>query len=583
MKRYKSLLYFAAGLAMAACTEIEEYPDGRLSFDQIFQNQKLTGAYMNNCYEGLNLGHGHIYGSHSFIEGATDNAADVDDANGGSISLWNQGAVTSFTNPLGTPKQWNLYTYIRQVNTMLHYLPDAEIHTESVREHYRGECYALRAYYYLQLLKTYGAVPLMLDNYDTEVSSDNTYDYSTVQVTTPCDIARQVIADAREAIACEQLEWHSGSSDNDAFRMSKAIAAATMSEAALFAASPLNNDGTFSWQDAAEVCLEALTGCTTNGYSLYNTAPTLEGLLQAYNVYDFYFLGGYDVRGASDPETIMGYNGQYSIWQYHGLPTTTGQTSAGTCPSQELIDCYETIDGVAPILGYADADHLQPIINPVATLYDPANPYANRDPRLMACVYYNGAPLSPQSETLVSTADGGNCAISSTNVRNTRTGYYLRKFGSPLSDRSLNSDGAIKAFRLAELYLNYAECVLEASTSETAPREAVNAVNKIRDRVGMPRLGYDMSRDEFRKRLRNERRVELAFEDNYFYDLRRWKALSGTETVTGMRPLAEGGYQRFVVSRSKATADKYLRFPIPGEEAVRLKQATGHDWQNAGW
>ena len=73
------------------------------------------------------------------------------------------------------------------------------------------------------------------------------------------------------------------------------------------------------------------------------------------------------------------------------LLSSQGIFAAGSCPSQELIDSYETIDGKLPILGYSDTDHLQPIINPEATLYDEADPYANRDPRLKSTVYYNGA------------------------------------------------------------------------------------------------------------------------------------------------------------------------------------------------
>ena len=76
-------------------------------------------------------------------------------------------------------------------------------------------------------------------------------------------------------------------------------------------------------------------------------------------------------------------------------------------------------------------------------------------------------------------------------------------------------------FRLAELYLNAAEALNEASNG-TAPQEAINAINAIRSRVGMPGVPQNMSQADFRKKVRNERRVELAFEEHRFYDVRQW-------------------------------------------------------------
>ena len=78
--------------------------------------------------------------------------------------------------------------------------------------------------------------------------------------------------------------------------------------------------------------------------------------------------------------------------------------------------------------------------------------------------------------------------------------------------------------------------------------------------------------------------MEFAFEEQRFYDVRRWKILHETDRiVTGMRVTDEGKYERFVVSRRNAYTDKFLRFPIPGEEAIRLQVHTGLNFQNPGW
>jgi hypothetical protein len=145
----------------------------------------------------------------------------------------------------------------------------------------------------------------------------------------------------------------------------------------------------------------------------------------------------------------------------------------------------------------------------------------------------------------------------------------------------------MRKIRLAELYLNYAEAANEAAAS-TAPDDAVDAVNAVRARVGMPALPYGMSKDDFRIRVRNERRVELAYEGHRFYDVRRWNILNQTDrVVTGMHVIKDASgsesYERFVVSRRNAWTDKYLHLPIPGDEVARLLTQTGINFQNTGW
>lgn len=580
MKKYRLLYIMLAVVAIApsGCTSIDDYPDGRLDFDHIFQNQKLIGGYMNSCYGAVGGSVGDNYSDKTFLSSACDEAHDVCDVTNGAMAQWNNGFVSAFSNPLASPEKWDYYSPIRKCNIMIARIGTANMHLEDQRESYKGEAFGLRAYYYLQMIKTYGGVPIILDN-----ASEDDYDYSKLHRATFSECVRQIISDCRVAMDNKTMGWHSGKSDNDRSRWSKAMCAAVMSQAALYAASPLNNDGTFDWNEAAEITKEALDGCLANGYSLYTAIPQGSYLSMAYGPYDLLFMTSADVRGQEDPETIMTGRNQLSVWGYCGLPVTAGQTRAGSCPSQELIDSYETVDGEMPILGYADEDHLKPIINPNAKLYDENNPYANRDPRLMATVYFNGAPFKVGGDTYVETFEGGNCALSNTSKRNTRTGYYMRKFSNPTSDRNGNNDGYFRIFRLAELYLNYAEALNEAAES-MAPDKAVDAVNEVRKRVKMPEIPYGLTKDEFRKRVRNERRVEFAFEEQRFYDVRRWMILKDTDKiVTGMKVSDDGKYERFVVGRRNAYFDKYLRFPIPGNEAIRLKTQTGLNFQNTGW
>lgn len=566
----------SVSLLAAGCTDVEDYPDGRINRADIFQNAKRTAGYLNDCYSYIGENRLDNFANNVFLASCSDEAHDVLDLRNGVAFQWITGQTSSFSNPLENSDTYWSYYYqgIRLCNIFLENVETAAMFRESDRADYRAQAHGLRAYYYLQLIKRYGGVPLILKEI-----TDNS-EYTKMRRASFAECARQIIKDCRVVLQDDNnLTWFSGTANNYRYRISRGMACAIMSEAALYAASPLNNDGTFTWKEAAEITKEALDLCKANGYALYTKAPSAD---EGYSAYDVYFTSRSDVVGVSDKETIMEAPNQLSMWSYNGLPSVLGQSKAGTCPSQELVDAYETTDGKMPITGYRDEDHLQPIINPEATLYDENNPYANRDPRLKAAIYYNGVPTKVGGTELVDTEEGGNCAISSNSIRNTRTGYYIRKFGNPKSDRTTNQDGYYKIFRLAELYLNYAEAACEAATG-TVGNDATDAVNEVRGRVGMPKLPYGMKKDDFRTRVRNERRVEFAFEEQRFYDVRRWEILDETDkVVTGMRP-TESGYERFVVSRRSAYGNKYLRFPVPGDEAIRYKNYTGIEFQNAGW
>ena len=201
----------------------------------------------------------------------------------------------------------------------------------------------------------------------------------------------------------------------------------------------------------------------------------------------------------------------------------------------------------------------------------------------------------PVALTSVETYVGGNCGISdnTAEIRRTRTGYYLRKFNSAVSETGNNDDGYFKIFRLAELYLNFAEAAYNASTPDQkyGDLSAIDAVNAVRARAEMPPLPATMNKDDFEKRYRNERRVELAFEEHRFFDVRRWKILSETDRgVHGMRitmknPPADSTfvYEPVPMVTRQTYADKYLLYPIPQTEVNKMLQYTGTSWQNPGW
>ncbi|MCF0172294.1 MAG: RagB/SusD family nutrient uptake outer membrane protein, partial [Bacteroidales bacterium] len=364
------------------------------------------------------------------------------------------------------------------------------------------------------------------------------------------------------------------------------------SRTALFAASPLfyEEGSKYDWEKAYQINKEALEQLLKHEHALFDITPAATVAQNSYAYYHIYPAGDYS--RSVDKETILANWVSYDMWLTNGLPVNKGMTSCGICPSQEMVDCYETIDG-EPVLDlaqpYLDEQHLVPNYNKKNRLYDPNNPYANRDPRFEATIYYNGCPrylVKPDSVT-VWTYDGGNCSISdkAQGRFNTRTGYYLRKFNASDADEDHQTDGRAHVARLAEIYLNLAECACESGRLDEA-REACNAV---RNRAGMPDLPTNLNQDELRLRIRNERRVEFAFENMRFWDVRRWKIADQTDVqLTGMRITKDGSgnfsYQRFAFDpRENKSDSKYLLFPLSEDEVTKMKHNCGEDWQNPGW
>ncbi|MCL4439881.1 MAG: RagB/SusD family nutrient uptake outer membrane protein, partial [Firmicutes bacterium] len=270
------------------------------------------------------------------------------------------------------------------------------------------------------------------------------FDYSTQKRPSFYECAQAVLADCDSALAQPNLPWRT-KLEAERGAMTKSVAVAIKSQAILFAASPLWNGGINYWTEAAAITKASLDALLGKNYALYNPATSP---VKAYSNYQRFFLVRPEMleNPANDKETIYSQKGQVgAVWQQHGLPFVADVVKAGACPSQELVDAYETLNG-QPVLDlanpYQDADHLIPNYNTANTQYDKNNPYKNRDPRLFSTIYCNGVFHNLANNTVpVWTYDGGNAGISQTDNRFTRTGYYLRKFKDFTSTKTANKDG----------------------------------------------------------------------------------------------------------------------------------------------
>ncbi|RTE53940.1 RagB/SusD family nutrient uptake outer membrane protein [Arenibacter aquaticus] len=576
------ILLITFGLFFSSCEDPFDFgSDGRVTYDEIFSDYQLTGKYLATAYSYFPY-YGASSAGGTFLASFTDEAQDAQDVVPGSNSLrYYEGNMSSANNLIKGSLYDNMFKGIRTCNVFLANVDD--VPTFTVQEHrgqWKAEAYLLRAYYYLQLIKRYGPVPIFKEVLPLD------YDFSTMERPSFYENVQAIIADCDAALAQPELLYRQVDGLQDGF-MTRGVAYAIKSQAILFAASPLWNDGNDHWNEAAEITKEAVDALEGAGFGLFNPASvSISGM---YSKYQEYFLTQPEnvEFPSEEKETILGKT-RMTLWSNYGLPVVPDVTKAGISPSQELVDAYETIDGVPvldPEMPYLDDDHLQPNYNSENTLYDPENPYANRDPRLFSTVYCNGNFHNLSNNTIpVETYVGGSSQISDNSNLYTRTGYYLRKFIHYDSKNNSNKDGFWHDFRMAEIYLNFAEANFYANGAATP--EALAAVNLIRSRAGMPDLPSGISASEFEARLRNERRIELAFEEHRYYDLRRWEIQGDYEgVVTGMKITKNGedfDYDRIVVQKRNVTDEKYLMWPIPLTEQNKYN-ALGIDFQNYGW
>ncbi len=758
MKSYifRIFMVVTAFLGLASCADLDLPSDGRMTLNDIFKEYNTTRNYFDRCRDYIPQV-GFSYGN-TPLASFSDEAHDASDGVSSLINDWYNNRTSSSNNPLtrGNIDPWGYYFEgIRKCNTFLESINDPKVATANINQDEKngwiGEVLTLRAFYYLQLIKRYGGVPIISEPYEVN------YDFSKDRRASFEECVDFILADCNSALALPEsstptIGFRWSISDNERGHVTRAFAYAVKSQAALFAASPLWNSGNskYTWAKATEITKEALDQCLLHGFKLFDITP---GADIAQSAYAYYFIYRSDPSRSVDKETIFETTAaRTNVWKWAGTPITVGAEKAGAGPSQELVDAYGMqATGEMPILGYSDANHLQPILN-TKSGYDPANPYVGRDPRFYASVYYNDSPRSlsigkvdkdlfplsfgttvnnvtatkngdevtlkttgsdpwiftstltraltagskrlvtfeyksnksitdaefffcvaggpqggvetgqnikidqasewtrfeydlssaistwgfgvnanggampenhflrfdvtggsgyeitirnfriecftpPGAPTPVETFVGGNCEISDrvSETRNTRTGYYLRKFNNYKSGVNVDQDGLMKIFRLGELYLNFAEAAYQsvgpdagvASKVGGSAMSAREAVNAIRSRVNMPALPAGLSKDAFELRYRNERQVELAFEEHRFFDVRRWKILSQTDGfVTGMKITKNGNgyiYSRIKLKDRGTNADKYLMYPIDQSEVSKMDTYTGASWQNPGW
>ena len=614
-------LFIAVLPAIFVCScagVMDKAPDGTLTMEEILKDPYQVEALLNSCYKNIPT-KGYNYHMHCPLPTCTsDEGWSSDEGQGGPV-----GRVYNFANSAsshktrdawnssadGTPKDangwngnceyWNrFWTQIHLCNQFLEVIPEAAVRSEEMRSRMTAEAHLLRAFFYSELIKWFGKLPVI----DTVLPND--YDYSQLKRQPVYEVVQLICSDCDAAIACPDLPWRI-TDPEEAGRMNKALAYTLKGVMLMFAASPLFNEGEDHWEEAYQACKTAVTELKANGYELFTTCTeksTFEKFPEMAAGSAFHQLACRSLDYSGDPvdkETIYEHYTYIDgrVWHIGFIGNESGAYKVETCPTQELVDAFETIDG-QPILDlekpYLDDMHLQPNFNKANTLYDEQNPYANRDPRFYSTVMTNGQKFIWNNVTYTfEPFEGGRHEISLTKSerKRTRTGYIARKFIDPLTCQNHDVRGPCwQYYRLGELLLDFAECACESGHLG----EAKAAVDEVRARVGMPAIPGGMDKAGLRLRIHAERRVELAWEENRYFDLRRWCKPDGDmyETcahLTGMRPIKQGDgsfkYERYAIQEAARGGyeNRDLSLPLPTAEAARKETATGVNWQNPGW
>ncbi|WP_256011424.1 RagB/SusD family nutrient uptake outer membrane protein [Desertivirga xinjiangensis] len=563
MKRVTHLLTMALIFASVSCTKkFETYPEERTFETDVFDPTDKQGVlatnYLLGIFSFLPSGFNRIDGD--FLDAGTDDA--VPSSFASSISLFTNGQLTSSNYP---DNNWsNSYTIIRRSNVFLKNIGIVPI-PEAKRKTQVAEARFLRAFAYFELLKRYGGIPLVGDTvFNLEDNLDlprNTFEECVNYIVSECD-----------AITTE-LPRGSTIPATDFGHIPSEAAMALKLRVLLYAASPLYNGGGVESNPEIRV----LTGYPTASEARwvkvieaaepliaigYYKLPTGSGT----SVYSSVFTTKINtdiILSKQSPNSTTIENANAPVG-YVAPATSNGRTS----PTQNFLDAFPNLNGT-PYTG--------------STLTSVQ--YDNRDPRLKAIIFYNGVQWLGRG---VQTFEGG---LDKPNVpfkTQTRTSYYLRKFMGDFTSSSTYSNQShnFPYFRFAEVLLSYAEALNELGRTE----DAVKEIAKIRSRAGITagpnsRYGIKTNIDqlEMADLIKNERRIELAFEEHRFWDVRRWKiastVLNGTARGLSITPNGSSFEFEHQDVATLTFKDKYYHMPVPYSEVIKNKKLI----QNEGY
>ncbi|OYU56537.1 MAG: RagB/SusD family nutrient uptake outer membrane protein [Chitinophagaceae bacterium BSSC1] len=576
--------------SLIACKKNSDFLDGQaIALDEtaVFTDSVRTVAFLTGIYSDIafsfNKGR---WNSHGNTEQATDDAEYNFSGTGQAAVVLYNGSIspTAYVNLNNVLLDfWNTpYANIRRANIMLSKLPTTPLSAD-MQNRMKGETRFLRAWYYTQLLVCYGGLPIVKDNvYGKDDIIDlprETFANTVKYIATELDAAAALLPDVY-------------SNSLDYGRATKGACLALKSRLLLYAASPLFNGGATTsdptlaaivsyptanasyWQAAADAANAVIN---SNQFSLLVDNTTAPG-------YGFFNVFLQRVN----PEYIFGYYRapNRDMEGFYNPPTRGG--AKNSMATQDLVDAFPMKNGRQPLNADGTVSS--------SSGYNAADPYANRDPRFNYSIIYNGAnyfSTTTNSKVPVFTYVNGTGATGQTADAfgvGTTTGYFSRKMCDDAisANSSANTNRAWPLIRYAEILLNYAEAINETGQTALAYPKLI----ELRKRAGIDAgadalygLKANMTVAEMREVIRNERRIELAFEDHRWHDIRRWKiAMTVSNQYNSVMRVTKNANGSYTYDRLKSIRLHSFRpemhlLPLPDGEVRKMPSML----QNPGW
>ncbi len=557
----------------------------QITLENAFEDVDKTRSYLAYVYSWLPM-EANFADDGAFRSPFTGGCDEMEIAYGDAFShLINSGAFNA-TSVSRIRIWWETYNASRQALIVLENLDKVPNISTDDYNSIKGEAIFLNAFSHFLAFRTYGPIPMV----DHVVRSDEDWyaivredvDYCSEKMVEWCDKAAELLPETRES--------------TDYGRPVKASALALKSRMLLFCSSPLYNGNSElselkdpisgenlipqtydanKWKQAADAAKECIAAIESAGFGLYYSDSG-----DPKDNYEEIFTTNWN------KEILFARNmGYYFHHIWCSDPISQGHPSIFN-PTQEMVDAYQMSNGISPIIGYKD-DGATPIINPESGYveegytstassdgYWPAgirNMYVKREPRFYASINFSGQvwKLDHTLEFWYYGKDGKYYAGSDY----CKTGYLMRKH-NPISFTANPYKVSVTTwnyFRVAEIYLNYAEALNESQGPVADVHKYINAV---RNRSGLPDIHANLTQDEMRNVIKHERRIELAFENHRYFDVRRWKDAPDNQSgyIHSMNIYAGSSlnddeyYKRITVEKRVFENPKHYFFPIEQEE-----------------
>ena len=604
MKKYIHISFIAFFALAISCKKgfLDQVPNDRLTLNETFTNRATALKFLNNVYNGVPDEFSQRFAARASNAGVWTGGSDEgeylwDFVESNSMNIGNWDANTVFVN-----NYWR--NFYRGIRASSYFMANIDKVTQDITPQlsvqYKAEARALRAMFYFYLVRLYGPVILVGDQ--------------VIEPDAPSEAVRLPRSSFDECITYITTELQAAAADlpttptnDDNYgRITKPIALAFRAQALLLAASPLYNGNTDmaslkskdgkqlvsqtadpnKWKIAADAYKAYLTQFVPGTFDLFRKNGS-GGVFDPYLSCRDVFLTDWN------SEVIFARPGsslasrQYEMTPYHSGQNSDSRASGGLGATQNQVDAYFMNNGKSitdPTSGYMTTGNTlyKAPGSPIAT--NTYNQWVNREPRFYVNITYNGSVwLNTNNGNIITELfANGNSGRITGGGDYCPTGYIVRK-AMGLGKWDISNRPVI-LYRLANVYLDYAEALNESTPGDA---DVLKYVNLIRDRAGVPVYGsanlpVPAGQVAMREVIRKERRVELSFENVRYFDTRRWKIAEQTDNgpIYGLsisKNLPD--FLTPVPFETRVFTKRHYLFPIPANDVNSDNLMV----QNPGW